>query len=110
MKFRTLLFLLLATAFSLNASAKQTQPDPKRQAQIRAALASHGFQPGKNWRETQEVLRQIARDHHWQHQHAPDARVLILLGLGNPHSNPAVLDMPPSILEPGILAEYKPEF
>jgi hypothetical protein len=81
------------------------QPDLKRQAQIRAALVEHGYPPGKDWRETQNVLREIAREHHWQHQHAPDARVLILLGLGNKHSNPAVLDMPPSILESRVLTK-----
>lgn len=107
MKFRTLLFLLLATAFSSNAFAKQTQPDPKRQTQIRAALVSHGYEPGKNWHETQEILRQIARDHHWQHTHAPDARVLILLGLGNKYSNPDVLEMPLSKLESAT--QFPPE-
>lgn len=70
--------------------AKQMQPDPKRILEIKAALVAHGYEPGKSWPEVQEVLRGIARDHHWQTHHAPDARVLILLGLGNKYSNPDV--------------------
>ena len=75
---------LLAGGF---AFARQTQPDAKRVKEIQAALVEHSYEPGKNWHETQEILRGIARDHQWQTHRAPDARVLILLGLGNPHSN-----------------------
>ena len=67
--------------------AKQTQPDAKRVHQIQAALLDHGFKPGRTWAETQEICRGIARDHGWQTLHAPDARVLILIGLGNKNSD-----------------------
>lgn len=70
--------------------ARQTQPDPKRVHEIQAALVDHNYAPGKNWRETQEILRTIARDHHWQARYAPDARVLILLGLSN--NDPQVIE------------------
>lgn len=84
-----LVLLILLICVGL-AYADQTQPDPKRVKQIQAALVEHGYEPGKNWHETQEILRTIARNHQWQTHRAPDARVLILLGLGNPHSNPDV--------------------
>lgn len=85
----------------------QMVPDAKRQAEIRKALVDHGYAPGKNWSETREILKQIARQHHWQTSHSPDARVLILLGLGNPHSDPEVLKSPPTQLEPGLRAYYE---
>lgn len=69
---------------------KQLQPDPKRVLEIRAALITHGYEPGKTWPEIQMQLREIARLHHWQTRHAPDARVLILLGLGNKYSDESV--------------------
>jgi hypothetical protein len=72
------------------ANAKQTQPDPKRVLEIKQALIAHGYEPGKSWPQVQELLRGIAREHGWQTHHAPDARVLILLGLGNKYSDPAV--------------------
>jgi hypothetical protein len=81
-------------------SSKQMVPDQKRQKEIRAALIVHGYEPGKNWPDVVIVLKQIARSHHWQSKHAPDARVLILLGLGNKYSDPQILDEPPSKLEP----------
>ena len=88
--------LVLALVFAINLSAKgkpgQRVPDAKRQHEIRAALVEHGYKSGRTWPETQEILRDIAREHHWQHVHAPDARVLILLGLGNEHSDPQVLE------------------
>jgi hypothetical protein len=71
--------------------ARQTQPDQKRVREIQAALVAHGFEPGRSWPETQKLLRDIARSHHWQTHRAPDARVLILLGLGNKYSDPDVL-------------------
>lgn len=82
------LFVLLI--WTLAASAGQIQPDVKRVHEIQAALIAHGCEPGKSWESTQDILRGIARDHDWQTHHAPDARVLILLGLGNKFSNPAV--------------------
>jgi len=89
---KVVLFILIAISVISSVFGKQMQPDPKRQAEIRHALVEHGYQAGKTWLETQEILRQIARDHHWQHTHAPDARVLILLGLGNRYSNSAVTE------------------
>lgn len=85
----------LATAFCFflialigtSLFAKQMVPDKKRQAEIRKALIEHGYKAGKTWSETQEILRGIAKEHHWQHIRAPDARVLILLGLGNQYSD-----------------------
>ncbi len=82
-----LLFLLLLWTI---AAWGQTQPDGKRVTEIQAALLAHGFESGKTWHETQEILRGIAREHGWQTHRAPDARVLILLGLGNRYSNPGV--------------------
>jgi hypothetical protein len=76
--------------FSLTVNGKQMQPDPKRVGEIRAALILHGYEPGKSWGEVQEMLRGIADKHGWQVKHAPDARVLILLGLGNKYSDPSV--------------------
>lgn len=73
------------------AFPKQTQPDAKRVRQIQAALLDHGFKPGRTWAETQEICRGIARDHGWQTLHAPDARVLILIGLGNKNGNSDVI-------------------
>jgi len=94
-----LLLLVLLLAFSTCAKSKQLVPDAKRQREIRAALVEHGYKSGKTWSETQEILRDIAREHHWQHVHAPDARVLILLGLGNEHSNPWILEAPDNRLD-----------
>jgi hypothetical protein len=85
---RLILALLIITA---TVYGKQTQPDAKRVREIQAALVSHGFEPGRSWSETQELLRDIARSHHWQTHRAPDARVLIILGLGNKYSDPDVL-------------------
>lgn len=86
---RFILAIILAVITPV-AYAKQTQPDVKRVKQIQAALVEHGYEAGKTWAGTQEILRGIARDHGWQTHHAPDARVLILLDLGNLHSDPAV--------------------
>src|SRR5258706_2223550 len=84
-----LFWLIFATAYV--TQARQMQPDVKRIREIQAALIVHGYEPGKSWRETQELLRKIARLHHWQTHRAPDARVLILLGLGNKYSNSNVV-------------------
>jgi len=91
-----LLFLLLWTVV---VNAKQTQPDPKRVKQIQAALVEHSYAPGRNWVETQATLRSIAATHGWQTHRAPDARVLILLGLGNKYSDPGVVNWGPNLLE-----------
>ena len=73
--------------------AAQTVPSAERVAEIQSALSSHGYDPGATWEETQQICRKIADEHGWQTDHAPDARVLILIGLGGPHSDPAVAQM-----------------
>jgi hypothetical protein len=92
MKIMLIILALLIISATVNSliTAKQMQPDSKRVKQIQAALVEHGYTPGKTWGDTQEILRCIAGDHGWQIIHAPDARVLILLGLGNKDSDPAV--------------------
>ncbi len=85
----------------ITCRARQTQPDMKRIKQIQVALIDHGYAPGKTWHETQEILRTIAQNHHWQTHRAPDARVLILLGLGNEHSDTDVLTEPKNRLDGG---------
>jgi hypothetical protein len=82
-----LLILLFATTLSAAPKRGQRQPTPQRVAEIQAALKSHGFDPGTNWKETQESCRKIADAHQWQIITAPDARVLILIGLGGPISD-----------------------
>jgi hypothetical protein len=94
----TALFILLFYA-AVAALAKQTQPDGKRVKEIQSALVKHGYPAGKSWPETQNILRGIAREHHWQTQHAPDARVLILLDLGNKYSDPEVTVAPRNHLD-----------
>lgn len=81
--------------------AKQTQPDTKRVKEIQIALEEHGYVPGKTWHETQEMLRSVAKGHGWQTKYAPDARVLILLGLGNKYSNPWATELGHSHLDGG---------
>ena len=77
----------------------QMQPSPQRIAEIQAALKVNGYDPGSNWEETQEVCRKIADEHLWQTDHAPDVRVLILLGLGGEHSDRSVAQMNGSRLD-----------
>lgn len=91
--------LLLATSLTAKGKPGQLVPDAKRQKEIRTALVEHGYESGKTWVQTQDILREIARVHHWQGKHAPDARVLILLGLGNKYSDPSVVDWPMTKLE-----------
>lgn len=95
------LLLIVGSIMLPMAHARQTQPDSKRVKQIQTALVEHSHAPGKTWAETQETLRSIAKSRGWQTQHAPDARVLILLGLGNTHSDSQVLDWPTTRLEGG---------
>lgn len=85
-----------------SAGAQQRQPDPKRVKEIAVALNSKDFTPTilKTWPEVQLACREIARARGWQTSHAPDARVLILLGLGNKFSNPAVTEAGPNHLDP----------
>jgi hypothetical protein len=86
-------FLILLFATTLYAAPKraQTQPTPQRVAEIQTALKSHGFEPGTTWKETQESCRKVADAHLWQTDYAPDARVLILIGLGGPNSDSSVI-------------------
>jgi hypothetical protein len=92
--------LALLCAATLLAAPKprkaQTQPDPKRVAEIQKALSDHGYSPGNNWKETREICRRIADDHGWQNMWAPDARVLIVLGLA---PNLRLDDMRPNQLD-----------
>jgi hypothetical protein len=83
----------------------QMQPTPQRIAAIQAALKAHGYEPGTTWEETQEVCRTIADEHMWQTDHAPDVRVLTLIGLGGPHSDPAVAQMQGARLDQDQRAE-----
>jgi hypothetical protein len=76
-----------------SAKGAQMEPSLERIAEIQSALKAHGYEPGSTWKETQEVCRKIADEHMWQTDHAPDARVLILLGLAGPHADPAVAQM-----------------
>jgi hypothetical protein len=75
------------------AEKAQMQPSQLRIVEIEAALKAHGYEPGTTWEETREVCRKIADEHMWQTDHAPDVRVLILIGLVGPHSDPAVAQM-----------------
>jgi hypothetical protein len=88
-----ILGIILLTAYCTNA--KQIQPDIKRVKQIQTALEEHGYVVPEcaSWKQTQEILRSIARDHEWQTRRAPDARVLILIGLGNQYSDPWVTEL-----------------
>jgi hypothetical protein len=88
---RLLATLTLVALLAQPISSQQLQPSSERVKQIQSALTAHGYQAGKSWHETQEICRQIANDHKWQTTHAPDARVLILIGLGNAHSDTDVL-------------------
>jgi hypothetical protein len=92
---------MLMNMAMLYASPRQMQPDSKRIHQINEALEEHGYLSGKTWAQTQEICRSIAREHGWQTHRAPDARVLILLGLGNKHSDPDILTWPHNHLDGG---------
>jgi hypothetical protein len=98
-----IVFMTAAISCRLAASPGQQQIDQKRQKEIRAALVAHGYPGGVNWEDTKKILKQIAKDHYWQGSHVPDTRVLLLLDL-MPKGDKQVLDLPPSRLEPGLLA------
>lgn len=85
-------WLLGIVLYAQLAFGGQTQPDAKRVHEIQVALASHGYAAGSTWIQTQTVLRGIAKTNGWQTDHAPDARVLILLGLGSKNSDSQVLE------------------
>lgn len=90
--------------FFLAASvgAQQRVPDAKRVKEIAVALNEKGYTPTvlRTWPEVQNACREIARQKGWQTSHAPDARVLIKLGLGNKFSNPEVAEAGPNHLDP----------
>jgi hypothetical protein len=105
---RLLAMTILVSLACCSASANgQKEPDVKRKAEIVVALNSHGF-PAANWSEARLTMRQIAADHGWQTSHVPDARVLILLDLGNAHSNPWVATQRGSHLDRHDDQEDKP--
>src|SRR5258708_15257801 len=87
---RCIMAMIIIMAMLQPVLGKQRQPDAKRVREIRAALIAHGYEPGVTWLEVQTACRDIARAHRWQTHRAPDARVLILLGLGNKYSDPTV--------------------
>lgn len=88
---------------TLDTPARQMHPDKKRTVEIQQALIAKGYMFGSPtgvWdNRTIEVLQQIAEDHKWQVDHVPDARVLILLGLGNRYSDPKVATWPGNHLD-----------
>jgi len=94
-----LIGVMICSLAMAEAKPIQKMPDAKRRNEIRQALISKGYDPGKDWKDTLIVLRRIAEEHHWQHHYVPDARVLILLGLGNEHSDSSILNEPLSRLE-----------
>jgi len=86
---RLLALLLVASSCSagpVKPKPGQKIPDQKRVLEIQHALVDHHYLPkegitGKWDIQTTDSLRKIATEHCWQTRHAPDARVLILLGL-----------------------------
>jgi hypothetical protein len=88
--------MLASTAFAAPKKKPvigQKEIAPARALEIQKALVSHGYSvevTGAWDRQTKVALYRIADDMEWQVNHVPDARVLILLGLGNPMSNPEV--------------------
>ena len=64
----------------------QSEISPARAAQIQAALAKFGYLASGStgaWdASSAAAMRKLQVDHHWQTKFVPDARALILLGLG----------------------------
>jgi hypothetical protein len=111
---RTLALLLLLTTPALSNSPPKTPPTktkvvkgqkeplPQRVVEIQAALLAHNYKieaTGKWDDQTKTCLRDIANAHKWQVDHVPDARVLLLIGLGSKNQNPEVLTAPPDRLD-----------
>ena len=97
-----ILGFILVLLFACAAFANQKEPDTKRTREIQQALVEHGYtvQVNGKWNtETKAALAEIAKEHCWQAARVPDARVLIILGLGNKHSNEWVTTQPPGRLE-----------
>ena len=62
---------------------------------IRQALVASGHEAGHTWAQTQDIMREIARQHGWQVHYSPDARVLgCELHLGNQHFDMDVCTAP----------------
>lgn len=99
--FARLLVMMISVSLACSPSFSNglKEPDAKRKAEIVAALSSHGFKAG-NWQEAKTVMKGIAAEHGWQTNRVPDARVLILLDLGNVHSNPWVATQQGGRLDP----------
>jgi hypothetical protein len=100
----TALCLLLSISILASPKTKlkkgQRQPDAARVAEIQAALVANGYESGKTWDETKEILRDIADKREWQTDYAPDARVLgCVLHLGNVNFDSYVCDAPPNKLD-----------
>jgi len=94
-----MLFLLFASPLlgGPRVIKGQKVPDQKRTLEIQHALVEKGYlsqaQVTGHWdAETRDACSQIAREHHWQSRHVPDARTLIFLGLSK--GNPEVLLQP----------------
>lgn len=68
---------LAAALLVVSAHCQQSGIAPARQAEIKRALHQHGYNG-----DMTTALKQVAQDHGWQHKVAPDARVIIWLGLG----------------------------
>lgn len=80
------LIVVLCLPGIAEAGPGQSQPDAKRLAVIRQALVASGHEAGHTWAQTQDIMREIARQHGWQTHYSPDARVLgCELHLGNQH-------------------------
>lgn len=64
----------------------QSEISPARAAQIQVALAKFGYLAGGStgsWdAPSATAMKRLQADHHWQTKFVPDARALILLGLG----------------------------
>src|SRR5271155_1136914 len=104
LSFATLLLSLgLLSVSGSSASPGQKQPDKKRTVEIQQALIANGYMSGSptgKWdTATIDALRSIADSHKWQVNHVPDARVLILLGLGNKMSDSSVTTLPGNHLD-----------
>lgn len=90
--------LVLLACYTVSARGQQ-EPDTRRKTEIMSALIAHGFH-AENWLEAKRSMRGIAEAHGWQTKCVPDARVLIVLGLGNANSNPWVATQGKNHLDP----------
>lgn len=82
-----------AASGSLDSNAlSSTGISPARATQIQAALVQHGYLTGAptgSWDGASvAAMRKLQSDHRWQTKLMPDARALIVLGLGPGSGNP----------------------